>query len=138
MELKYLSEVDNMTGIYNRNKLDIEVEKWIKLKKRYGFDLSIIFLDFDNFKNINDEYGHVEADNILKKSVSRIDSVVRETDIFGRWGGDEFVILLPKTNKTEAVKLAERIRISLNEENEVLLIPITCSYGVTSVHKEDS
>ncbi|MDW7667699.1 MAG: GGDEF domain-containing protein [Bacillota bacterium] len=138
MELKYLSEIDNLTGIYNRNKLDIEVEKWIKLKQRYGFDLSIIFLDFDNFKEINDEFGHVEADNILKKSVKKIEDAIRETDIFGRWGGDEFVVLLPKANKTEAVKLAERIRNSLKEENENLRIPVTCSYGVTSVHKEDS
>jgi len=138
MELKYLSEIDNLTGIYNRNKLDIEVERWIKLKQRYGFELSIIFLDFDNFKDINDEYGHVEADNILKKSVRKIESVIRETDIFGRWGGDEFVILLPKANKTKAIKLAERIRLNLNEENKNLRIPVTCSYGVTSVHKEDS
>jgi diguanylate cyclase (GGDEF)-like protein len=138
MELRYLSEIDNLTGIYNRNKLDNEVENWIKLKQRYGFDLSIIFLDFDNFKDINDEYGHVEADNILKKSVDTIDNVIRETDIFGRWGGDEFVILLPKTNKSEAVKLAERIRASLNEENKGLKIPVTCSYGVTCVNKEDS
>ncbi len=138
LELKYLSEVDNLTGIYNRNKLDREVEKWIKLKQRYGFDLSIIFLDFDNFKDINDEYGHVEADNILKKSVKKIESVIRETDIFGRWGGDEFVILLPKTNKSESLKLAKRIRLSLYEENEDLSVPVTCSYGLTSVSKEDS
>ena len=138
MELKYLSEIDNLTGIYNRNKLDIEVGKWIKLKQRYGFDLSIIFLDFDNFKDINDEYGHVEADNILKKSVKKIESVIRETDIFGRWGGDEFVILLPKTNKSESLKLAKRIRLSLYEENEDLSVPVTCSYGLTSVSKEDS
>ncbi len=138
MELKHLSEVDNLTGIYNRNKLDIEVEKWIKLKQRYGFDLSIIFLDFDNFKNINDEYGHVEADNILKKSVSRIESVIRETDIFGRWGGDEFVILLPKSSKNEAINLANRIRLSLNEEKKDFKISVTCSYGVTSVNQEDN
>ncbi|MFO7887858.1 MAG: GGDEF domain-containing protein [Eubacteriales bacterium] len=138
MELKYLSEIDNLTGIYNRNKLDIEVGKWIKLKQRYGFELSIIFLDFDNFKDINDKYGHVEADSILKKSVNTIESVIRETDIFGRWGGDEFVILLPKSNKAKAVKLTERIRKRLSDANKDLEIPVTCSYGVTSVMKEDS
>lgn len=138
LELKYLSEIDNLTGIYNRNKLDKEVENWIKLKKRYGFDLSIIFLDFDNFKDINDEYGHVEADNILVKSVRKIESIIRETDVFGRWGGDEFVILLPKSNKTEAVKLAERIRQELHDENKDLEFPITCSYGVTAVIEEDN
>ncbi|MFW5891660.1 MAG: diguanylate cyclase, partial [bacterium] len=131
LKLKHLSERDNLTGIYNRNKLDKEVERWIKLKHRYEIDLSIIFLDFDNFKKINDEYGHVKADNILKESVKKIEETIRETDILGRWGGDEFVILLPQTSRKNAKKIVRRINNACkNNKNEILNSSIALGYSI--------
>ena len=92
-------------------------------------------IDIDYFKNVNDTYGHDVGDLVLKELCSVIENLIRETDIFGRWGGEEFLLILPKTNKDEAISMATRIK-NIIEEHKFDYIPqITVSIGV-SVYNE--
>ena len=109
-ELMDLSVKDPLTGIYNRLKFDDDINKWINLSERYGNPFSIILFDIDGFKDINDKYGHLAGDSVAIKIAETISKSIRDTDIFARWGGDEFVLLLPNTDVQEAENMAERMR----------------------------
>lgn len=137
-ELKILSEIDHLTGINNRAKFDQEIIKWIKLKERYNYSVSLILMDFDEFKSINDKYGHSTGDRILKEGIELTNQMIRDTDVFARWGGEEFVILLPETEKIKAVSIAERIRENIHNADFGIEDRVTCSFGVTEVQKEDN
>lgn len=109
-KLYKLSVTDYLTGIYNRRFI-LETFKIEFLKsKRYFLSLSCILLDIDNFKTINDKYGHQVGDATLKGVADFIQATIREVDIFGRYGGEEFLIILPNTNIYEAANVAEKIR----------------------------
>lgn len=101
---------DNLTGLYNRPYFDETYEQQIALSRRYNTDLSILFLDIDNFKEINDNYGHITGDLALQDVAEVIRTTKRESDIAARYGGEEFVLLMPNTSCIDAVILAERIR----------------------------
>lgn len=105
-----LAYTDPLTGLRNRRFFLEELKEHLELAKRYGEPLSLIMLDVDNFKNINDEYGHDVGDLVLKKLAQVIEENVRSSDIAARFGGEEFVIALPKTSGEEALLVAERIR----------------------------
>ncbi|MFN3814133.1 MAG: diguanylate cyclase domain-containing protein [Aquificaceae bacterium] len=106
-KLKKLSFYDSLTGAYNRYSVELLLEREVEKAKRYGTDLGIVFFDIDNFKSINDTYGHLEGDRVLK-SVARIAKKnIRKSDYLGRWGGDEFLIVLPTTKEPQ--KVAEKI-----------------------------
>ena len=137
-ELLALSITDPLTGIYNRAKCDEEINKWINLSQRYGNALSLIILDIDNFKSINDEHGHLVGDSVLKTIVVIIKKSIRNTDVFARWGGDEFVILLPNTDLRQAEKMAERMKTSICNSFFEPAINITCSFGVATYEKDDT
>jgi diguanylate cyclase (GGDEF)-like protein len=137
-ELKILSETDSLTGINNRAKFDKELIRWIKYKERYNSNVSIILMDFDKFKRINDIYGHLEGDRILKEGVEIIKELIRETDIFARWGGEEFVLLLPETDRSKAIIIADRIREKINIYDFNIDEDVTCSFGVTEVFEGDN
>lgn len=136
-ELQRLSHTDSLTGLYNRAKFNEEFEKLLNIYKRYKTPVSIILLDFDDFKYINDNYGHIAGDKVIVETITLINSIIRKTDIFARWGGEEFVILLSNTNKNKAEEFAERIRMII--ENYKFAIPIksTCSFGVTQLEEND-
>ncbi len=136
-ELIRLSITDHLSGIYNRAKLDEELKRWINYSHRYSVPLSIIIFDFDDFKDVNDSYGHLVGDEVLIKAVSIINGIIRESDIFARWGGEEFVILLPNTDKANAMKLAERIRKSIEKGPFEKMSGITCSFGVAQLSSDD-
>ena len=134
-KLHSLATKDSLTGVYNRYSLNKEIDTNIKKYERYADIFSLLMIDIDYFKNVNDTYGHDVGDLVLKEICSVIENLIRETDIFGRWGGEEFLLILPKTNKDEAISMATRIK-NIIEEHKFDYIPqITVSIGV-SVYNE--
>lgn len=136
-EITELSETDQLTGIYNRVKFSKELEKEIERKERYQTELSLIMFDVDHFKKVNDTYGHDRGDQALIELTSVVSRLIRETDIFARWGGEEFMILTPNTDLSAANKLAERIREEIAKVEIEEVGHITCSFGVTDFKRED-
>ena len=109
-ELKKLAIIDELTGINNRRSLLDNIEKNIILSKRYKFPLSLSICDIDEFKLINDNYGHIVGDTVLKEVAGIISSRIRTVDIAGRHGGDEFIVVFPNTSIMNAVKTIDSIR----------------------------
>jgi diguanylate cyclase (GGDEF)-like protein len=109
----HLSIVDHLTGLYNRRYFWETLERSLKEARRYGHDISLILIDLDNFKQINDQYGHQVGDELLKIVAEGLRSSVRATDLVARYGGDEFVILLPRENVHRCKDLLERLRQKL-------------------------
>lgn len=137
-ELLRLSVSDSLTGIYNRSKFNEEIEKLVNLSARYDNPLSLILFDIDNFKSVNDSYGHLVGDSVLKTIVSTINNSIRKTDVFARWGGEEFTILLPNTSILEAVELANRLKSLIQNNSYNPANDITCSFGVATFEKGDT
>ncbi len=108
--LKKLVTIDPLTSLYNRRFLEKSLDRLISECKRYETKLSLIMLDIDHFKNINDTYGHQAGDEVLIKTASIFEAASRKTDICARYGGEEFIILLPHTNLQEALIMAEKCR----------------------------
>ena len=136
--LEYQASHDKLTGLFNRNRFDELYEKEIKRARRYNNDLSLILFDIDNFKMINDSYGHQTGDEVLKEIAKIILGNVREQDINVRWGGEEFLILLPQTNLLGAFTVANKIRTSI--ETNIFTtnsLNITASFGVTQLLEND-
>ena len=136
--LKKLIYYDFLTSIYNRHMLDISLEKEIALSMRSESPMSIIFFDVDRFKKINDTYGHEKGDFILKMIAQLVSSHMRESDIFGRWGGDEFLIVLPQTSLNEAKKMSEKLYQLIQAYDFSIEGKLTCSFGVTAYEDGDS
>jgi len=129
------SMVDYLTGLLNRNAFDRELIRELSRARRYGSDLSLLFLDLDDFKKVNDTFGHQAGDLILKNVADVIESEKRITDIAARYGGEELVLILPNTKQNEALLVGERIRTRLKREKNIYKerhIPITLSGGLAS------
>ncbi len=130
------AKFDRLTGLYNRAYFDESIIREVARAKRYDTDLSILFLDLDDFKTINDTFGHPAGDHVLKEISQALIQTIRSEDIASRYGGEEIVIILPETSKTTALILAERIR-SLIESIQLQFddksISITVSGGVASL-----
>lgn len=112
-ELEDLSVRDPLTGVYNRRFMEVELDKEFKRVVRHGGNLSVLFLDLDFFKKVNDTYGHQAGDQVLIEATLRITKIIRATDYLARYGGEEFAIVLPETDKKGGLILAERIRAIL-------------------------
>ncbi len=139
-ELLYEATHDHLTGLYNRQKFNTQLDDEIKRANRYNNPLSIIMYDIDDFKNINDTYGHDIGDEVLV-SLSKLSAThLRNVDILARWGGEEFMILLPQTAIENALNIAENIRKSIERAclSESLKSTITASFGVCSFIKGDT
>ncbi len=108
-------DIDEVTGVYNRRYFNERLAGEINRARRYSSALSLLIIDLDNFKRVNDELGHLRGDALLRRVGRTLDSSVRETDAVCRYGGDEFAVLLPETNNSEAYTLAERIRSGVGE-----------------------
>lgn len=106
---------DNLTGLFNRTYFDDTYDQQVSFAKRYNADLSVLFLDIDDFKEINDSLGHIAGDAALKKVAEIITQTKRESDLAARYGGEEFVLLMPHTESINAFILAERIRKELEQ-----------------------
>jgi diguanylate cyclase (GGDEF)-like protein len=128
--LEFLATRDQLTGILNRWKVEEHVTREINRHHRYDTEFSVIMFDLDLFKKVNDTWGHDVGDIVLKKVVARTSATLREMDVFARWGGEEFIILLPQTPIHMAYKAAERIRLAIQKTKIYEELTITVSLGV--------
>lgn len=137
-KLKHLATIDSLTSIYNRRKFNEVLSYELRRDERYPGGLSLVICDLDNFKRINDTYGHNTGDEVLKSFASMVKDLIRNSDTFARWGGEEFVLLLPETGFETAMQIAEKIR----QETENFLFSDTCtitaSFGVTQFLEGDT
>ncbi len=129
-ELKRLSETDQLTGLYNRHKIAAELQMQQAMAVRYGSRFSLIMLDIDRFKNINDTYGHPVGDTVLREMSLLFKENVRKTDIVGRWGGEEFLIICPETDLKGAYELGEKLRTAVEAHRFKTAGSVTISVGV--------
>jgi len=109
-ELKRLAGTDSLTGALNRRAFIMRAEEERERSVRYGHPLAVAVIDADHFKKINDDYGHGVGDEVLKHLVQTVSAEMRTTDVFGRWGGEEFILLLPHADAAAAASTAERLR----------------------------
>ncbi len=127
------ARIDPLTGVNNRAGLDHALRAQLAEKARYGTDFSVALLDIDGFKRINDRQGHLEGDQILQEVAKLLDSTVREVDVLARYGGDEFIMVMPKTDLEDAGVAGERTRAKIEQ-----LLPVTISAGVASAVDGDT
>ena len=123
---------DPLTGLYNRRFLHEALEKEIHRAKRYEAPVSIVMFDIDNFKDVNDTFGHAAGDDVLREVGQIVERLIRPMDSFARVGGEEFALLLPQTAQLDAVLIAERIRAAIGRETILPQRRITVSGGVAS------
>jgi len=133
-----LSETDHLTKAYNRLKFNDVIKMEIIRSRRYKTDLSVLMFDIDFFKKINDKYGHDRGDLVLVEISKLVKKLIREVDIFCRWGGEEFMVLLPNTSLKFAVLVAERIRKSIYNLEIEGIEKVSCSFGVVSFDFEEN
>ncbi len=131
--LNDMANYDSLTQIYNRRRLMVEAEKELLRARRYGHFISVLMIDIDHFKAINDRHGHLAGDEVLKALAKACKDRIRATDILGRFGGEEFLIILPEANKENAIKAAEDLKecianLEILLKNEI--VKITLSIGI--------
>ncbi len=136
--LKRMATRDALTGIYNRLKLDELVPNEIRRSMRYKQPCSVVMLDIDLFKNINDNYGHLAGDQTLVWLAGVIKDRLRESDTLFRWGGEEFLIFAPDTELQDAGALAESVRRVIERSVNAPVGQVTCSLGVSQYKPGDT
>jgi diguanylate cyclase (GGDEF)-like protein len=140
-KMEHLARIDHLTNVNNRRYFFEESNNAIKLCSRHNRDLSVLMLDIDHFKHVNDQYGHAAGDQVLKNVAKTCKINLRSTDIIGRIGGEEFAITLPETNLDDAQIIAEKMRkfieemVSKVDEN---CICVTASFGATVMNSKDN
>ncbi len=132
-----LARVDGLTGVLTRAAFEDVMAREIDRARRYGSSLSIILFDLDNFKEINDTYGHLFGDKVLKRVAEAVKINLRAADVVARWGGEEFVILLPETDGSEARAVAEKLRRSIEALGMGTKVRVTASFGVAELKDGD-
>lgn len=125
-----LAMMDPLTNSFNRLKFDELMENEIRRAERYNHPFSIILMDIDYFKNVNDYFGHQQGDEVLVTLSTIVQQRIRETDIFARWGGEEFIILAPEAKMEQSKELAESIRLLIEDFPFQNIGPLTCSFGI--------
>jgi len=133
-----LASKDSLTGVYNRGRIEIELNSAIDEKKESGRAISIMLIDIDNFKTVNDTFGHSIGDTTLKQFASiTCDSLSSYNVRIGRWGGDEFIAVCYDLNASELMSIAENMRKEITEAIINTVGNITCSIGITEIQKND-
>ena len=133
-ELWTQANIDPLTGIPNRRAIFKALEKNVMLCSQYEQPLGVMMIDLDHFKSINDGFGHDGGDIVLKEASARMQECIRTSDTIGRFGGEEFLAIIPNGTVEELQNIAERIRVSLESSpiiTEDFVIPVTCSIGVS-------
>ena len=123
---------DPLTGLYNRRFFTESLEKEVQRSERYGSEASVVIFDIDDFKSINDTFGHATGDDVLRKLAEIADAIIRPSDSFARIGGEEFALLLPETPQLEALLVADRLRTALSRQHVLPDRRVTMSGGVAS------
>ena len=136
--LEVLSSSDPLTSLYNRRKINEILKAEVSKANRYKTNLSLILFDIDDFKNINDSYGHEIGDNVLKVLSQHVQEQLRGTDSVARWGGEEFIVVAPMLSKKEAVMLAEKLRANIEAIRCDVFDGFTCSFGVATLWECDN
>lgn len=122
-ELKHIANTDELTGMYSRRAILEMLDDEFGKAKRFGFPLSVAMVDLDHFKNINDTYSHIAGDVVLREVARVLQNRLRKFDVLGRYGGDEFLCVLPGTGATGAVSTGERVRARVNEARFEVIAP---------------
>jgi diguanylate cyclase (GGDEF)-like protein len=132
------STTDALTGLANRLHFDLLLEHALYSAQRDNTPLSLIFFDIDHFKAVNDIFGHLAGDEVLRHIAHLVKDTLRKSDLMARWGGEEFIILLPNTELTFAARLAHNIQKIVAIEKFENVGYITCSFGVTQLQLDES
>ena len=134
--LRHIATNDGLTGIYNRRSFDTIIANELNRAKRYGREFSLLMIDIDHFKIVNDDFGHMAGDTILRTLAEKLSGQLRSNDHLARYGGEEFAVILPETPLDMAHLLAERVRTSVGEQDyevgNTSPVYITISVGVSS------
>jgi len=138
LELQNKVYFDNLTNIYNRNKIDEVFQSELEKANRYETQFSMILVDIDHFKSFNDTFGHLIGDEVLILLAQTINKITRKTDTFARWGGEEFVMILPNTTKENAAIVAEHLRGDVAKIKHEVAGGITASFGVCEFSNGDT
>jgi len=136
--LEKVSITDPLTQIYNRLKLDDFLQLTYSRAQRYNENFTIMIVDIDHFKEVNDNYGHLVGDKVLKDFSKILSSTLRKSDIVGRWGGEEFMIILPNTQCKASYDIAENLRQTIESFDFGYKFSNTASFGIASYDKEES
>jgi polar amino acid transport system substrate-binding protein len=136
-KLSKIAGTDWLTQLPNRHNVIRKMEGFINHSNRYYRTVSLIYFDIDNFKAINDRFGHYAGDKVLKQLAKLIISETRVTDICGRWGGEEFVLVSLETDIDESAMIAEKLRAKIEAHDFGVQIKVTCSFGVTQYESEE-
>ncbi len=138
---EHAARTDELTGLSNRRDMQHRLNEEFSRYQRSGHHFSIALIDLDLFKHVNDDYGHDAGDQVLREFAALMQSVIRQTDVAARWGGEEFLILLPDTSLLPALTLAERLRQKVARQEFSFagkVMPVTMSAGVCSIAKTGS
>jgi len=139
LALEHASSHDDLTGVYRRAPFFEMLDKELSRSGRHARPLSVLMVDLDNFKAINDQYGHLEGDRVISAYSEKAQRVLRYGDVMGRYGGEEFIVLLPDTAPDDAYAIAERLRAAAAQVTSTDALPITVSIGIaTSMQGNES
>ena len=137
-QLFELANVDALTNIYNRRRLNEALGEYSESHKQHNKQFSVVILDIDNFKKINDTYGHNVGDSVLKEVSELIRANIRAKDVLGRWGGEEFMLVLAETTVEEAALVAENLRALLDNHHFNSVGSVSASFGIASCVQQDN
>lgn len=140
-KLEYLSDKDSLTSISNRRSFEKNLEQQLLLHKRKKDALALIFIDIDNFKYINDTFGHNKGDEVLKRTAKVLQETIRTSDLIARWGGEEFIITLLDVNPNELEGFAQKIKNNLATDSDLektLGYQVTASFGISILTENDT
>ena len=138
-KLQKLAQTDKLTQLNNRHKIDDELNHQKALSNRYNYTFSIILIDIDFFKKVNDDYGHLTGDSVLTEFTQLLKNNIRSVDIAGRWGGEEFLIICPNSSKESVKNLAEKLRLIIEKHSyKAINKKITASFGVAQFNQSDN
>lgn len=133
-----MATTDVLTGIGNRRLFEEIFQSYQQLEDRDNISLFLLLFDVDNFKSVNDTFGHNVGDSVLKELASLIGHSIRKSDIFVRWGGEEFAILQRYSDPTAVMKVAEQIRKKIDHHSFETIVHVTCSFGLTKVMPDEN
>ena len=131
--LEQMSSTDFLTNAVTRERLEKEARRWMSFCRRQGLPLCLAFVDVDNLKRINDQHSHAAGDVVLKKIAELMQNQLRNSDTIARWGGDEFVLLLPNVSLQNAVLLLDRVRQAVSQIELGEIGKVSCSFGVAEM-----
>ena len=137
-EIERIATIDQLTGIYNRHKFEELFALESERSRRFLQPLSLILIDIDHFKSVNDTHGHDVGDKVLVQLAATVQENIRKIDVFARWGGEEFLVLCPSTDRENVREFAEKLRVAVENTLFPVVGKITISLGVSLFDPQDS